>query len=105
MDTMRRFLISLTALGLLGAVLGCRVIGDGIDSDCGCEACGCAGGGCDAPLPDKGPATPATLPATPAAPESIKEMPKVIDNSSSIKNGSDEAPITLTPEPDGLDLK
>jgi hypothetical protein len=99
MDTMRRFLVSLTALGVLGVVMGCSVMGEGFDSDCGCDACGC-----EATPPATGPAAaPAMKPASPA-PESIKEMPKV-NNTSSIKNGADEAPIRLTPEPEGLDLK
>ena len=103
MDTMRRLLFSLTALSLLGVVVGCRVI-DGLDADCGCDSCGC-GTSADAPMPPTGPPTaPATKPGPGAVPESIKEMPKAVDNSPS-KDNAEDVPLRLTPEPDGLELK
>jgi len=106
MDTMRRFLVSLTALGLLGVVVGCRCIGDGFDCDCCCDCCETGACGCDAPPPAMGPPPgPATKPASPATPESIKEMPKKLTETSVDKSGIEEAPFRLTPEPQGLDLR
>jgi len=101
MDTMRRFFVSLTALGLFGVVTGCAMI-DGLEGDCGCQSCGCGTGAYagEAPMPIPGSAMPpATKAGTPATPESIKEMPKALDTN------TEEVPLRLTPEAEGLDLK
>ena len=100
MDTMRRFLISLTAFSLLGLV-GCHMIGEGIDCcDCCCEGCG-SGCGCDGSGPGMGPAIP---PPGRPLPPGIKEMPKAT-GASIRKSAPDEVPLGLSPEPTSLDLK
>jgi hypothetical protein len=75
---MRRVLVLLAGIGLLGLAVGCK-----------CGGCGCTAGVCDCDYRDFGcsyygdpvpPATPLVpKPAGVTKPESIKEMPKTSD--------------------------
>ncbi len=98
METMRRLLVPLTALGLLGLVIGCRT-GMKSDGDCGCT-CGSAPSGIIAPHP-AAPAPGTLIPpsgdgAEPIAPPKngkAKDMPPIDDNppqKKDIEKGNDK---------------
>jgi hypothetical protein len=101
---MRRFFVSVAALGVLGAVMGCSIVGHGLDCDCcGSDSCGCgASDGGPVPPPLAPPPPPAKLNG-PTSPGGTKDMPKL---SESQENKDDLGfPQRLTPEADGLELR
>ena len=100
----QRLLFSVAAVSILGVAMGCSVIGSGTDCDCcGCDGCGC--GTADAgtaPPPLPAPPPPA-IKGKSAAPEGLKEMPRIGD---SVEGTSTlDVPERLNPEADGLELR
>jgi hypothetical protein len=81
MDTMRRLFTSLTALGLLGAVVGCDHMAGVCDCRVGTDWCCYNGwshlGGPHGPLPANGVVPAGGIPQGPELkPEPLKDMPK-----------------------------
>ena len=102
---MRRLLVSVAAFGVLGAVMGCSILGHGDCDCCGCDSCGCGAadigpGPVPPPLPAPAPPLKASRPATP---DGARAMPKL---SETTETSDDLAfPQRLTPDADGLELR
>jgi hypothetical protein len=100
---MRQLLVSVVALGIFSAVVGCGLLGHGDCDCCGCDSCGC--GAADiGPGPVPPPLAPPLMKSNrPASPSGTKDMPKMSETTET----SDDLgfPQRLTPDADGLELR